>query len=230
MSRPVARITKAAAWRAVAGPLVLVLGLGGCATAPPETVRDDPLAGWIEAGAAADGAPHAGGEVPTATPPTPDASAAVHAPAVAPDAETRASALVISAMSFLGVRYRRGGHSAEQGFDCSGFTRHVFESSLGQVLPRRARDQAGAKELLPVLRDQLLPGDLVFFNTLRAAFSHVGIYIGDGKFIHAPRSGAEVRIEDMRLAYWTRRYDGARRSALAPQAGSTERSAASARF
>ncbi|WP_428423000.1 C40 family peptidase [Methylibium sp.] len=122
------------------------------------------------------------------------------------------SDLVLSAMNFLGVRYRRGGETAEQGFDCSGFTRHVFEASVGLVLPRRSNEQAKAPGLLDVNRDELKPGDLVFFNTLRTAFSHVGIYVGDGKFIHAPRTGGKVRVEDMRVAYWSKRYNGARRA------------------
>jgi cell wall-associated NlpC family hydrolase len=123
-----------------------------------------------------------------------------------------ASELVISAMNFLDVRYRRGGNSAAEGFDCSGFTRHVFESALGLVLPRRAEQQASLAGLLEVPREGLRPGDLVFFDTMRRAFSHVGIYVGEGRFIHAPRSGARVRIEDMREGYWTRRYNGARRA------------------
>ncbi len=122
-----------------------------------------------------------------------------------------ASGLVLSAMNFLGVPYRRGGTSAESGFDCSGFTRHVFESSVGLLLPRRSRDQAQAAGLQDVRREELKPGDLVFFNTMRSAFSHVGIYVGDGKFIHSPRTGSQVRVEDMREAYWTKRYNGARR-------------------
>jgi hypothetical protein len=123
-----------------------------------------------------------------------------------------ASELVLSAMNFLGVPYRRGGNSADDGFDCSGFTRHIFEMSLGLVLPRRVDDQASASGLTRVGREELRPGDLVFFNTLKRTFSHVGIYIGEGKFIHAPRSGTEVRIEDMRQAYWDRRFTGARRA------------------
>ncbi|MDO9074419.1 MAG: C40 family peptidase [Rubrivivax sp.] len=123
-----------------------------------------------------------------------------------------ATELVIASMNFLGVRYVRGGNSAEQGFDCSGFTRYVFEHSLGLVLPRRADEQARQAGLMSVGRNELRPGDLVFFNTMRRAFSHVGIYVGEGKFIHAPRSGAEVRIEDMRAAYWTKRFNGARRA------------------
>ena len=126
-----------------------------------------------------------------------------------------ASDLVLSAMNFLGVPYRRGGQTEEAGFDCSGFTRHIFEASVGLVLPRRSEEQARAPGLLNVARSELKPGDLVFFNTLRHTFSHVGIYLGDNKFIHAPRSGAEVRIEDMRVAYWSQRFNGARR---APQA------------
>ena len=123
-----------------------------------------------------------------------------------------ASDLVLSAMNFLGVPYRRGGVSAEDGFDCSGFTRHVFEMSLGLVLPRRAEQQAREAGLADVARDQLKPGDLVFFDTMRRSFSHVGIYMGDGKFIHSPRPGSEVRIEDMRQAYWSKRFNGARRA------------------
>ena len=129
-----------------------------------------------------------------------------------------ASDMVMSAMHFLGVPYRRGGTSADSGFDCSGFTRHVFENSIGLVLPRRADEQAGDSTLRQVLRDEMRPGDLVFFNTMRRAFSHVGIYIGDGKFIHSPRVGSEVRIEDMRQAYWMKRFNGARRADL-PTAG-----------
>lgn len=124
----------------------------------------------------------------------------------------KASDMVLAAMNFLGVRYRRGGSTAEDGFDCSGFTRHIFERSLGLVLPRRVDEQAKAPGLVGVKRDELKPGDLVFFNTLKRTFSHVGIYIGDHKFIHSPRAGGEVRIEDMRLAYWTKRFTGARRA------------------
>ena len=126
-----------------------------------------------------------------------------------------ASEMVLTAMNFLGVPYRRGGSSADSGFDCSGFTRYVFEHSLGLILPRRADEQAQQPGLAQVLREELKPGDLVFFNTMRRAFSHVGIYVGDGKFIHAPRSGGEVRIEDMRQAYWSKRFNGARRAPAA---------------
>ena len=121
----------------------------------------------------------------------------------------RASELVIQAMGLLGVPYKRGGTSEEKGFDCSGFVRHIFEKSVGLVLPRRAEEQAKVTE--EINRSELKPGDLVFFNTMKRTFSHVGIYIGDGKFIHAPRPGKSVRVDDMREAYWQKRFNGARR-------------------
>lgn len=123
-----------------------------------------------------------------------------------------ASELVMSAMNFLGVPYKMGGTSRETGFDCSGFTRHVFENSVGLILPRRSVEQANSPDLVPVQQSELKPGDLVFFNTLRSTFSHVGIYIGDNKFIHSPRTGSSVRVEDMRVSYWQKRFDGARRA------------------
>jgi cell wall-associated NlpC family hydrolase len=125
----------------------------------------------------------------------------------------RASELVVTAMGFLGVPYRRGGNSVDTGFDCSGFVRAIYEQTVGLMLPRRADEQAAATQKID--KRELQPGDLVFFNTMRRAFSHVGIYIGDNKFIHSPRPGAQVRVEDMGIAYWTTRFDGARR-VLAP--------------
>lgn len=134
-------------------------------------------------------------------------------PTLARQVRDRASELVVSAMNFLGVPYKLGGNDAATGFDCSGFTRHLFELSFGLVLPRRVDDQASAAGLVKVPRQELQPGDLVFFNTLRRTFSHVGIYVGDGRFIHAPRTGAQVRVENMRGAYWSKRFTGARRVA-----------------
>jgi len=121
----------------------------------------------------------------------------------------KASELVVNAMAFLGVPYKRGGNSLETGFDCSGFVRAIYEQTAGLLLPRKASQQAAATEKID--KKDLQPGDLVFFNTMRRAFSHVGIYVGEGKFIHAPKPGAEVRVEDMGVAYWSRRFDGARR-------------------
>lgn len=127
----------------------------------------------------------------------------------------RASDLVVNAMGFLGVPYKRGSNSAETGFDCSGFVRAIYQQTVGLVLPRRADQQAASTQVID--KKELQPGDLVFFNTMRRTFSHVGIYVGDGKFIHSPRSGSEVRVEDMRQSYWQRRFDGARR--VTPAAG-----------
>lgn len=121
----------------------------------------------------------------------------------------KASELVVTAMGFLGVPYKRGGNSFEQGLDCSGFVRLIYEQTVGMVLPRRAAEQAAATQ--PIDKAELQPGDLVFFNTLKSAFSHVGIYVGDNKFIHSPRSGGVIRVEDMRVNYWQQRFDGARR-------------------
>ena len=121
----------------------------------------------------------------------------------------RASELVVTAMGFLGVPYRRGGNTLESGFDCSGFVRAMYQQTVGLILPRMAEQQAAATTQID--KAELQPGDLVFFNTLRRAFSHVGIYVGDGKFIHSPRSGSEVRVEDMQKSYWRQRFDGARR-------------------
>lgn len=120
----------------------------------------------------------------------------------------KASDLVVNAMGFLGVPYRRGGNSAETGFDCSGFVRAMYEQTIGLVLPRRADEQAAATQVID--HSDLKPGDLVFFNTLRRTNSHVGIYMGDGKFIHAPNSRGKVRIERMDNRYFAARFEGAR--------------------
>jgi cell wall-associated NlpC family hydrolase len=122
---------------------------------------------------------------------------------------TSASELVLTAMGFLGVPYRRGGNDADSGFDCSGFVKAMYANTVGRVLPRRAEQQAAVTSKID--KSELQPGDLVFFNTMKHAFSHVGIYVGEGKFIHSPKPGAQVRVEDMGQSYWQRRFDGARR-------------------
>ncbi|MDO8789126.1 MAG: C40 family peptidase [Sulfuritalea sp.] len=113
------------------------------------------------------------------------------------------------AMDLLGIRYRWGGSSPEAGFDCSGFVSHVFREGLGLILPRSSKEMSKSGEAIS--QDELRPGDLVFFNTMRRAFSHVGIYVGDNQFVHAPRTGGRVRIEDLRDSYWMKRFNGARR-------------------
>ncbi|WP_243855454.1 C40 family peptidase [Aquabacterium sp. A08] len=119
------------------------------------------------------------------------------------------SDLVLHAMGFVGTPYQLGGNSVDTGFDCSGFVQNAFQQSLGVRLPRRAVEQAHATQTIE--KTELIPGDLVFFNTLGRAFSHVGIYVGEGRFIHSPRTGAQVRLENMKEAYWRARFNGARR-------------------
>jgi len=122
---------------------------------------------------------------------------------------TKLQELLIRAISLIGVKYKFGGDSAQTGFDCSGFVSHVFEASLAIELPRSsyAMGRLGTK----VESDDLRPGDLVFYNTLHRAFSHVGIYLGEGRFVHAPSRGKSVEIVDMSEKYWKRRFNGARR-------------------
>lgn len=121
----------------------------------------------------------------------------------------RASNLTVKAMDMLGIRYKRGGNTPENGLDCSGFVRLVFKDALGAELPRTTHEISKVGET--VEQKDLQPGDLVFYNTLRRGFSHVGIYLGDNKFIHSPSAGGQVRIESMDIAYWKKRFNGARR-------------------
>lgn len=117
--------------------------------------------------------------------------------------------LATEALSYLGIRYRYGGDSPETGLDCSGLVQNVFRNALGLDLPRTAAQMATVGD--KVDRQELKPGDLVFFNTMRRAFSHVGIYLGEGRFVHAPSSGGRVRVENMDIRYWANRFNGGRR-------------------
>ncbi len=184
-----------------------VVALAGCATQPRQTAdapaatehplrdsfllttRSDPLGAWLDT----------------------RQSLAIDYPQPDTQAGTNPApkSLVSTAMKFLGVKYRYGGDAPGEGFDCSGLVAYAAEKSLGLKLPRTARGQA--QEGTSVRRDELRRGDLVFFNTLGRRFSHVGIYLGDHKFVHAPRTGAAVRVESMDIAYWRKRYNGARR-------------------
>ena len=130
------------------------------------------------------------------------------------------SQLAINAMGLIGVPYVWGGSHTSQGLDCSGLVQAVYQQASGVVLPRKASQQAAATAAID--NNELRPGDLVFFNTLERAFSHVGIYVGHGKFVHAPKPGAVVRIEDMTKRFWQRRFEGGRRVDLsnAPLASS----------
>lgn len=133
----------------------------------------------------------------------------VEAANASPTWSDKAQEVLIQALSLTGIQYKYGGKSPETGFDCSGFVRYVFSQATKITLPPTARaiSQMGKT----VKKDELQPGDLVFFNTLKTAFSHVGIYMGDNKFIHSPSSGGGVRVENMDSAYWTKRFNGAQR-------------------
>jgi cell wall-associated NlpC family hydrolase len=125
------------------------------------------------------------------------------------DLSSHASELAMRAIGLLGIRYKYGGTEPESGLDCSGLVRYLFKEVHGTDLPRTTREISQVGEHVDT--KDLKPGDLVFYNTLRRKFSHVGVYLGDSKFIHAPASGGEVRIESMNVSYWKKRFNGARR-------------------
>lgn len=134
----------------------------------------------------------------------------------------RASEVLMNALSLSGIRYQYGGNNPDSGFDCSGFVRYVFKQSTSLTLPRTtlAMSQIGKV----VGKNELQPGDLVFFNTLKSAFSHVGIYVGNNRFIHSPRSGGVVRVESLETAYWAKRFNGAKRMDTDKEATNTSAS------
>jgi cell wall-associated NlpC family hydrolase len=124
----------------------------------------------------------------------------------------RARELALQALSHIGTPYRYGGTSPQTGFDCSGLVYYIYSRGAGIALPRTTE---GLSEIgTPVDIGELETGDLVFFDTLRKPYSHVGIYLGDQRFIHAPTSGGQVEIVDLRAQYWQARFSGARRPAL----------------
>ncbi|WP_175493106.1 C40 family peptidase [Achromobacter sp. NFACC18-2] len=119
------------------------------------------------------------------------------------------NAMVSEALNHLGIRYRFGGSSPDTGFDCSGLVAYSAERGLGLKLPRNAAEIA--RQGVAVAKNELKAGDLVFFNTMGRRYSHVGIYLGDDRFVHSPSAGGVVRVENMTMAYWSKRYNGARR-------------------
>jgi len=134
----------------------------------------------------------------------------VSRPAAAHPADTTAAnAVLMRAISLVGTPYRWGGNTPEGGFDCSGLVNYVFRDMLDLKLPRTSRELA-AYQGPRIARDQLATADLVFFGS-GGKVTHVGIYIGDGRFIHAPSSGGTVRVEALHTRYWSARYSGARR-------------------
>lgn len=147
------------------------------------------------------------GSQPVRFPDTDREPAAATAPVI--NATDRASNVALRALAHLGTPYRPGGVSPRTGFDCSGLVAYVYREGAGLALPRNTLDLSHLGEQIE--RTALRPGDLVFYNTQRREYSHVGIYLGEDRFIHAPASGSEVRVENLRADYWVRRYNGARR-------------------
>lgn len=123
-----------------------------------------------------------------------------------------------AALEMLGTRYTWGGNSKQQGFDCSGLVKAVYKKALAVELPRSAHAQANSSQLMSINRQELAAGDLVFFNTRGKTYSHVGVYLGDRQFMHAPRKGKNVRIDSMGKSYWSKRFTGARRALNFPAA------------
>lgn len=113
------------------------------------------------------------------------------------------------ALGLIGVDYKYGGDTPETGLDCSGLVRYVFQQVTGLVLPRTAKELSRVGDRVAI--EELKPGDLVFFNTRRFAFSHVGIYLGDNRFVHAPSRGREVEVATIDKQFWQKRFNGARR-------------------
>ena len=129
--------------------------------------------------------------------------------------------LINRAMEVIGVRYRWDAELPQSGLDGSSFVGYVFKDKLGFLLPRKSTQMSRVGK--PINRDDLQPGDLVFFNTMRLTFSHVGIYVGDNKFIHSPSKGTSVRVDDLGSLYWDKRFDGARRLDGSDNLGDAER-------
>jgi cell wall-associated NlpC family hydrolase len=116
--------------------------------------------------------------------------------------------VVLFAMGLVDVPYRFGGKNPEAGFDCSGMVSYIYREAIGLDVRGRAVDIA--RKGRPIVKSELRAGDLVFFNTLNAPFSHVGIYIGENRFIHAPSTNSRVRIDSMNASYYAKRFHAAR--------------------
>ncbi len=131
-------------------------------------------------------------------------------PATKPAKDTKDMGAIAArtAERFVGIPYRWGGDNVVEGMDCSGFVRAVY-NLCGLSIPRTSRDQFKAGDL--VTKDDLKDGDLVFFGSSADSINHVGIYVGDGKFVHAPRRGEEIRITAVNESYFEKRFVGARR-------------------
>ena len=118
------------------------------------------------------------------------------------------SDVILTAVGLMETRYRYGGSGPATGFDCSGLVAYVFDQAASQSLPHNTAAIAGLSR--PISKKQLKAGDFVFFNTLNRPFSHMGIYLGEGKFINAPSSGGQVRIDSLNNPYYAKRFESAR--------------------
>ena len=139
----------------------------------------------------------------------PETPQARHWPQVAPDDPASANAVTLRALSLVGTPYRYGGNTPESGFDCSGLVNYVYSDMLALRLPRSSRELAGVQgpRLAP---ERLASGDLVFFGS-SGNVTHVGIYVGEGRFVHAPSTGGTVRLDRLDGPYWRDHYSGAKR-------------------
>lgn len=126
--------------------------------------------------------------------------------------DDRMSNLAIYAMSLYDTPYQYGGKSRVNGFDCSGFVQYVYLNSVGLQLPRTSVEMSRIG--MPLETYELKPGDLVFFNTARSPYSHVGIYVGENRFVHSPRTGKAIMLASLSDRYWSSHYNGARRISL----------------
>lgn len=173
---------------------------GKTATAPARTFRIALLALACAALAACGG----GGETVRRSPPPQRLW-----PVVAPENPEAANAVLMRAISLVGTPYRFGGNTPEGGFDCSGLVNYVYRDMLALSLPRTSRDLAGYQgpRIAP---ERLAAGDLVFFGQ-SGNVSHVGIYVGEGRFVHAPSAGGTVRLDHLDGSYWRDHYTGAKR-------------------
>lgn len=199
---------------------VVLLLLGACAATPkPESQPESTAERKKNVAAAIKTPPANDAALPAVPKPQPDSLSAMmsdsHAfawPAAASEAareRDRTSEVLVYALSLVGVKYQFGGKSAATGFDCSGFVHHVFGEVANLALPRSAESMA--QRGAAVVRDDLTAGDLVFYNTRSRANSHVGIYLGNNTFVHAPSRGKSVEVVDMSENYWRKRFNGARR-------------------
>ena len=199
-ARRILRLSLALLLAALSAPLLAANPPPAVSTIPPTSAPSDPLAAMAP--------------VELATPdsaPIAEQLQALQAASAAPSTSTRIKTVLQRAFALLGTPYRWGGSSPDGGFDCSGLVGYVFRS-IGVDLPRVSR--AMANEGVAITdRTALAEGDLVFFGR-RGRVDHVGIYVGDGKFLHAPRTGRDVTVSSLTSGYWAQKYMEARRVAV----------------